>query len=291
MHQEHNIPWNTLASHFQFIHDNRHYTPRTNTGIFTRNLPQQTSHLQHFVRTFSNAIDTFARTERAKYPTSFPAPISGQVFTDDLRNKYPDFLNESNQRIENWISCARLYNSYSTSQGSLADVVKILIHENQLSTLLMLAQHPDIPLHQLCHLSWGHHFGFSRIMESSLQAYIFFNLATAMGILEDGRYKELDCYPRLVGYLNDSMDYDGQQVPHRKFFDQYRAPGGEQGKSPAVHQDLPRLKQYMKDLFAMIYRFDVVMKECGLDPKWDYEIPGALDMIVLGQHWYFLMQK
>ena len=290
MHQEHNIPWNTLASNFEFIHDNRHYTPRTNAGIFTRNLPHQTSQLQHFVRAFSSTVDVFSRTERAKYPKSFPAPTSGQVFTDDLRQKYPDFLNEKNQRIEYWILSAKLHNSYSTSHGSLADVVKILISENQLSTLFILAQHPDIPFHQLCHLSWGHYFGFSRVLESSLRAYIFFNLAAAMDILGDGRYREMDYYPNLVGYLNDGMDYDGQQVPHRHFFDRYRVPGGKSGQSPAVHQDLPRLRQYVKDLFAMIYRYDIVMKECGLDPKWDYEIPCALDMVV-GQDWYHLMEK
>ena len=291
MHQEHNIPWKTLASNFQFIRDNPRYTPRINAGIFIRNLPHQTSQFQHFVRAFSNTVDTFAQTERAKYPISFPTPTSDQVFTDGLRHKYPDFLNERNQRIEFWISSGKLY-GYNTSHGSLADVVKILIHENQLSTLLMLAQHLDIPLHQLCHLSWGHHFGFSRGLDSSLRAYIFFNVAAAMGILGDGRYREMDYYPELVRYLNNAGDYPGQQVLHRQFFEEYRVPpSGEGGQSPAVHQDLSRLRQYMKDLFATMYRYDIVMKECGRDPEWDYEITGAFRWLVLGPDWHCLVQK
>ena len=284
MHQEHNIPWNTLASNLQFIQDNPHHTPPSpTTGLFIRNLPQQTNELRYFVQAFSRTIDAFAQTERVKYPTSFSAPASGQVFTDDLRDKHPHFLNEENQRIEYWISSAKPRNSYTTSNGDLADVVKILLHENRLSTLLMLAQHPDIPLHGLYSLGWGHHFGFSRTAESSLRAYIFFNLTAAMNILDDGKYENADQYPRLVKYLSDSMDHDGQQVPHRMFFDEYRVPGGKWDPSPVVHQDLPRLRQYMKDLFALLYRFDVIMKECGLDPKWDNEIQHSLE-IILGRN-------
>jgi hypothetical protein len=248
-----------------------------------RKLLQQTNELRYFVQAFSRTIDAFSRTERAKYPTSFSAPASGQVFTDDLRDKHPQFLNEENQRIEYWISSAKPHNSYTSSDGDFADVVKILLHENQLSTLLMLAQHPDIPLHRLYSLSWGHHFGFSRTAESSLRAYIFFNLVAAMNILDDGKYQKADQYPRLVRYLSCSMDYDGQQVPHRMmFFDEYRVPGGKLDPSPAVHQDLPRLRQYMKDLFAMLYRFDVIMRECGLDPKWDNEIESSFETILEG---------
>jgi hypothetical protein len=176
-------------------------------------------------------------------------------------------LNEENQWIKYWIASAKPENSYRTSNGDLADVVKILIHENQLSTLLMLAQHPEIPLHSLYNLSWGHHFGFSRVAESALHAYIFFNLTSATGILSDGKYKEADEYPRLVSSLTDSMDYDGQQVPHRIFFNEFRIPGGKWDRLPAVHQDLFRLRKYVKELFAMLYRFDVVTRECGLDPK------------------------
>jgi hypothetical protein len=278
MHQEHNIAWNTLASNFEFIQENPHYTPRT-TGIFFRDLPEQTKQLRYFVQSFSGTIRTFAQTERAKYPTSFPAQSSGQIFSDDLRDKYPDFLNKRVQCIEYWIATAKSQNwCYHSGNGELADVVKILIHENQLSTLLMLAQHPDIPLHGLYSIGWGHHFGFSRVAESSLRAYIFFNLSAAMGILDNEKYGKVDKYPRFVKLLCDPMDYDGQQVVHRSFFDPWKSE-----PSPAVHHDLPRLRQYLKDLFVLLYRFDVVMKECNLDPEWGSEIQSSLGAIV-GQY-------
>ena len=80
----------------------------------------------------------------------------------------------------------------------LADVVKVLLQENQLSTLLMLAHHPDISIGHLHTLSGGYHPGFERVKESSIRAYVFFNSAYATGILENGSYREMDYYRHLI---------------------------------------------------------------------------------------------
>lgn len=47
MHQEHNIPWNQVASNLNLVRNNPHYTPRV-TGIFPRRLPTQGRDFNHF---------------------------------------------------------------------------------------------------------------------------------------------------------------------------------------------------------------------------------------------------
>ncbi|TFK63080.1 hypothetical protein BDN72DRAFT_726763, partial [Pluteus cervinus] len=234
MHQEHNIAWNTLASHMEFIRDNPRLTPRR-TDIFTQRRPGRGKALNYFKNTLVDTISTFSDTERAKYTpvdvlhadTARAPPLTGKLYPDSLIDKYPEFLDPGNQLIENWIAAARANSvlrggsppfMFNTGNGSLADVVKVLIHENQMETLLMLAHHPMIPLKDLHNLSWGHHFGWSRVMESCINAYLFINLSAAMGLLADGRCMETRFSQGIVRYLTSTMDYDGQQIPHREFF-------------------------------------------------------------------------
>ncbi|KAG6907337.1 hypothetical protein DXG01_009383 [Tephrocybe rancida] len=278
MHQEHNIPWNALALNFKFIRDNPRYTPRA-TGIFARALPIQAATLNHFTRVLHTTITTFSATERQKYPASFPAPPSGFLFSDELRDRHPEFLNERNQSIEFWISSAQNGRTlgklgYSTRNAELADVVKVLVSENEMETLLMLARHPQIPLGALKNLSWGHHFGFSRISESALHAYVEINLWAAMGLLEGGEYLELESYRRMLWNSTNSGDYPGHEVPHRAYLnalppDETIAPPLS---LPLLHHDLAGLKEYLKTNFALLYRYDMLMKECGLDAYWEGNI-------------------
>ncbi|GLB40691.1 hypothetical protein LshimejAT787_0805620 [Lyophyllum shimeji] len=283
MHQEHTIPWNALASNFKFSRDDPHFTPRR-TALFPRNLPNQAQALNHFVRVLQTTITTFSETERAKYPASFDAPTSGRLFSDELRARYPEFLDEKNQRIEHWIERVHAYEDahkiqYWLNHGDLADVVKILIDENQMQPLLMLARHPQVPLGTLCHLSWGHHFGFSRVMESALLAYVLLNLFAALDILrDDGGYLEMGIYRYMVRTsTEEDMDYPAQQLPHCAYLN--ALPENPATGLPEVHHDFAGLKQYVKTMFALLYRYDMVVRECGRDPEWESEIRTVLSMI------------
>ncbi|KAF8657982.1 hypothetical protein AX16_002142 [Volvariella volvacea WC 439] len=322
MHQEHNIAWNKLASNITFISNNPHYTPRR-SDFFPKNLPSQTKDLDFFVNTITKTITVFSQFEREKYPSAEEIvekysrdgraafPTSGKLYPDELLRKYPEYLNEVNQKIEFWIDQAKVeYNltvayqarqyeeacdipgidppspapppdpfvDYSTRHGGLADVVKILIQENQLETLLTLAHHPEIPIARLHHLSWGHHFGWSRVMEACIASYVYFNVLVATGVLyrergkdsefdggrsqgKGGVYKESSFYQRLLRMLTMSMDYPAQQLPHRAFFGETQ----EQQRKIDLARDYEKLHQYLKDIFAMLYRYDVVAKECGID--------------------------
>ncbi|KAG6907333.1 hypothetical protein DXG01_009379 [Tephrocybe rancida] len=179
--------------------------------------------LNHFTRILRHTtITTFSATERQKYPASFPALTSGLLFSDELRDRHPEFLNERNQSIEFWISSAQNGRTlgklgYSTRNAELADVVKVLVSENEMETLLMLARHPQIPLGTLKNLSWGHHFGFSRISESALHVYAEIDLWAAMGLLEGGEYLELESYRRMLWNSTYSGDYPRHAVPHQAY--------------------------------------------------------------------------
>src|SRR5271155_4266719 len=170
MHQDHNIPWNTLSSHFKF-RDNHQVTPHR-TDLWPLQKPTQAKDFTYFAKALTKTIEEFAATEREKYPPTFPTPSEGNVFSDDLLKRYPnsypsspfyhaDLLDVDNQRIERWIARARPADDASGStlaygyQLDLADVVKVLIAENEMETLLMFANHPQIPINGLWNMGWG----------------------------------------------------------------------------------------------------------------------------------------
>jgi hypothetical protein len=262
MHQEHNIPWNLLAANLTFVRDSASHR----TDLFPRGRVTQGKELGHFARVLASTISTFSETERAKYPASFDAPLSGKLFSDELRDRYPYYLNGENQLLEHWTSRAKRKGSeysYSTSQGDLADAVK----DNAISPLLMLAHHPQIPLGQLDYLSWGHHFGFSRVAEAALRAYLFFNVQAAADTLRGGQYMEMRSYHDILLDLTCTMDYDAQQLPHKAFLRPYL-----RNSTLGVHDDYDGLREYLKMLFSLLYRYDMVARECGVDPKWEEQI-------------------
>ena len=285
MHQGHNIPWEIIEANFEFKENNKHFTPAV-TSLFSRKRPNGSKEIRHFVSRFVHAIQIFSVTERAKYPTRDKIELisKGKIYSDQVLKKYPEYLDENNQRIENWILRAKRKGyggkdtvSYDTRDGDLADVVKILIHENEIQMLLMLANHPEIPLSSLHNLSWGHSFGFIRVKESAASAYLFFNSAEATGILDDGRYTQSHYYPILLRELATSMDYPAQQIPHREFFKSCGVLKGRdifsaESANIYVHQNRELLKEYMKTLFSLMYRYDVIARECGLEPSWEKEI-------------------
>jgi hypothetical protein len=224
-----------------------------------------------------------------------PGVLKGKIFSDQVLKKYPEHLNEANQRIENWIVRVKrkghdgqdqdIISYYDTRDGDLADVVKILIHENEIQMLLMLANHPEIPLSSLHTLPWGqwegNWLGFQRVKELAVSAYLFFNSAEATGVLDDGRYTQWHGYPNLLRELAisaTSMDNPAHLIPHREFFRscgvvlQSYIPPGASVNDIYVHQNRELLKEYVKTLFSFMYRYDVIVRECGLEPCWEKEI-------------------
>ena len=283
MHQSHNIPWDLISSNFKFVRDDKRFTPPF-TGLVSLDKPNTPNEFKHLIKKITRTILTFSETERKKYPQSFTPLSTGNLFSDELRDRFPEYLNKRNQRVEYWIERANkldagplMQSRYDTRDAELADVVKVLLYENEMASLLMLAQNPRVPIETLNHLSWGHHFGFSRVMESALQSYMFFNTIAAMDILENGVYMTIPEYGSIIRETTFPMDFPAQQIPHRLFFQQcglkldaytYES----LGRDLAVHGDYGRLREHLKLLFALLYRYDMLLRECGLDPKWESQL-------------------
>ena len=283
MHQGHNIPWDLISSNFKFVRDDKRFTPPF-TGLVSLDKPSTPNEFKHLIKKIARTILTFSETERKKYPQSFTPLPTGNLFSDELRDRFPEYLNKRNQKVEYWIERANklgaeplMQSRYDTRDAELADVVKVLLYENEMASLLMLAQHPRVPIDNLNHLSWGHHFGFSRVMESALQSYMFFNTIAAMDILENGVYMTIPEYRSIIRETTFPMDFPAQQIPHRLFFQKcglklntytYESVG----RDLAVHGDYGRLREHLKLLFALLYRYDMLLRECGLDPKWESQL-------------------
>lgn len=289
MHQDHALHWHAVAANLVYVYDNPRFTPRR-TDLFPRNLPTQTKSLHYFVRALASTIQSFSTTERAKYPASFGGADSGKVYPDELLSSIPclgnsyrtDALNSRNQLIDYWIERAPKDNRgamerYNTSHGDLADATKVLLAANQMSVLLKLAQHPLIPLDSLKSLSWGHSFGFDYVASTALVAYIFFNVLEA--IPSASNCLELQSYKKALYILTCSGDYDAHTLPHRMFFRT-----NENLRHGETHNFDPRanfsiLKEYLGMCFAMLYRYDMLLRECGLDPLWEREIVFTLNRL------------
>ncbi|KAG6907334.1 hypothetical protein DXG01_009380 [Tephrocybe rancida] len=155
------------------------------------------------------------------------------------------------------------------------DVVKVLVSENEMEPLLMLAQHPQIPLGTLETMGTGHYFGFSRIRESALHAYVQISLWAATALLEGGEYLEMASYAHMVWYSTSSGDYPGHDVPHRAYLN--KLPKDEATRLPVLHADLAGLKEYLKTNFRLLYRYNMLMKECVLDAEWETIITRLFD--------------
>jgi len=289
MHQGHNIPWDLISSNFKFVRDDKRFTPPL-TGLVGLDKPHAQNELKHLIQKIIRTILTFSETERKKYPQSFVPLLTGTLFSDELRDRYPKYLNERNQRVEYWLQkpnksdpdlAQPRYESYDGRHAELADVVKVLLHENEMTSLLMLAQHPRVPIRALTYLPFSYQFGFSRAMESALVSYIFFNTAAAMDILENGAYMDMNEYKTMVMRtmtFNDRPDLQPEN-PLQLFFQQCGMTSGSyhnesQGRDMAVDGDYGRLqvRDHLKLLFALLYRYDLLLRECGLEPKWENEL-------------------
>ncbi|KAF9918810.1 hypothetical protein FBU30_011269 [Linnemannia zychae] len=310
MHLDHAIPWNTISKLF-FVrqNDKPSYSYDGKFLAFTIDLyprmkPNQDKELLYFSNAIAMAIKEFSATERLKYPIRFPAENSGQLFSHETLRKSltwdrgyamigGTYLTEQNQRLEYWINRAfEAYNShpdpgtwsniskmgFSTRDMDLADVVKILIIENDISPVLRLAQHPLVPLNQIDSLSWGHSFGINRLVDYCLLPYIYLNiLAEFPEWCQNEKYRNLDAFQRLERGLTSTCDGDGQMHMHRSFFCDLNEEG--QFVSRDIFADMKRMKEYLKQCFAVLYRYDVVAKEYGTETNWLKEIAFILERL------------
>ncbi|RSL44829.1 hypothetical protein CEP53_011053 [Fusarium sp. AF-6] len=320
MHLDHKIPWKTAATHFSLV-------PSNTEGRFdlvALNLPSQASTLDHFSRVFSATIKEFSETELSKVSSASPsASPSAKLFSDDMlvfaerhfglcphetNSALHNPLSASHQGVKYWQTRAE-GGAFSTSDGDLADAVKMLVviaavapekplRIEALAALLRLAS--ETPLSQLRNVHWGHAFGADLVASVALQVYVLLNLTEAVQCRQKEQTSLLKVDPLmsfLQGYALQDFDYPAQNIPHRAFcssigvFSLSTDTGNESAvvdplaqEDDEIYQEArSRLRQYLKDCFAILYVYDVVLRQAsGSDEAeefWAKEITAVFWML------------
>lgn len=330
MHLDHKIPWNTASAHLNLIRCNRRFTPHR-SDLFSRNKASESTDLSHFRRVFIAAIREFSTTEQSK-PLS---PTSPDKLISDSLLSYPERkyglgphetnsalynpLSAKHQDIQYWISRAEPV--YTSGDGDLSDAVKMLIiiaadansedieakerSREAISSLLALSRHPQIPVHTLANIHWGHGFGVELVADFALEAYLLINLV--YGVLFHKRLNsgtsmaevsllEMYSFQFFISKALPDYDYPTQNIPHRAFWNKLgvtdtwayqqksrQCVGSEERDMGTidplgdVNEEVRRdLRQYLKTCFAILYIYDMLSREWygedEADSKWGYWI-------------------
>ncbi|TFK18178.1 hypothetical protein FA15DRAFT_660903 [Coprinopsis marcescibilis] len=238
------IPWGLLLGNIEF-HTSSTGPPYLRASWLPQEPSTKNNDLNQFIQKLASVIQQGGEHERKQYHNALPIESyptnSTEIFSDNLRSRYPKYLSAENQRIEHWIDRAQGEEGrirYDHTHGDLADVVKVLAVEGHMQALLMMANHPLVPVHDLYHLYWAHHYGFSRVKQASLRAFIFFNVVRAGGLMSDRKSKGI-----------------------------HRAHDVEKHLS-GIEFEEAELDAYLEANFALLCRMDLFVREFGGDPDW-----------------------
>ncbi|KAG5665061.1 hypothetical protein KAF25_008795 [Fusarium avenaceum] len=229
-------------------------------------------------------------------------------------------LSLSHQDLEYWKTRAKDPDSggdpsYSTADANLADAAKMLVivaataddkptGREALSALVCLAN--EVPIADLRGLHWGHAFGLDLVASVALQMYIFLNLIEAV---ESRAVKRVPLFSieQLLSFLSnhalENYDFPAQNIPHRDFWHSIGVTaswvaswreGTLEGDREVVDplaegcdeiQQRARevLKKYLKDCFAILYVYDVVLRNTvgtqRADEYWQYELTWVFELL------------
>lgn len=333
MHLDHKIPWNTASTHFSLIKCNRRFTPHR-TDLFSRNKPSEPADLRHFRHVFIATIREFSTTEQTK-PLS---PIFPHNLISDTLISYPERkyglrphatnsalhnpLSSKHKNIQYWIDRAVTEEpTYTSSDGDLSDAAKMLIiiaasagskdteakemSREAVSVLFALSRHPQVPVHTLAGIHWGHAFGVELVADFALEAYLLINLVDGVfsrdrlnhgiSVGKEVSLLEMDRFRYFASNALQDYDYPTQNIPHRDFWNKLGVTDNWahqqkfrdwKGEGQDVHAINPLaagneeatqdLEQYLKTCFAILYVYDMLLRELHgeneADAKWGHWI-------------------
>jgi hypothetical protein len=78
----------------------------------------------------------------------------------------------------------------------------------------------------------------------------------------------MQSYKFALRILTNSTDYDAQTYPHREFFFGALDDGGNVERADPL-ADFNKLHEYLKMCFRLLYRYDVLARECGVGLDWE----------------------
>ncbi|KAJ4012340.1 hypothetical protein NW752_008014 [Fusarium irregulare] len=229
-------------------------------------------------------------------------------------------LNSSHQDLGYWKRRAKNPDSdgepsYSTADANLADAAKMLVivaataddkttRREAVSALVHLSN--EVPISHLRGLHWGHAFGLDLVASVALQMYIFLNLIEVVRS-RGGNQVPLLSVEQLLSFLSnhslENYDFPAQNIPHRAFWHSLgvteswvagRRHGTLEGDmaitdpladgSDEVQQKAREsLKKYLKDCFAILYVYDVLLKNAvgteRADEYWLHELVWVFQLL------------
>lgn len=285
---------------------------------------------------FIATIREFSTTEQTKplSPVSPDKPISDSLLSYPERryglgshktnSALHNPLSAKHQNVQYWISRidTQEESAYSSSDGDLSDAVKMLIiiaasangkdteakerSREAISGLLALSRHPQISIHTLANIHWGHGFGAELVADFALEVYLLINLVD--GVLSRNRLNsgismekevsllEMELFRYFIAKSLPNYDYPTQNIPHRAFWNKLgitdtwtyqqkymQCVGSEEQATNAIdplgdadEEVRQRLQQYLKTCFAILYVYDMLLREWygedEADLKWRYWI-------------------
>ncbi|KAH7235340.1 hypothetical protein BKA59DRAFT_484693 [Fusarium tricinctum] len=229
-------------------------------------------------------------------------------------------LSSLHQDLEYWKRRAKDPDSggdpcYSTADANLADAAKMLVivaataddkptRREALSALVCLAN--EVPISDLRGLHWGHAFGLDLVASVALQMYIFLNLIEAVESRAVERVPLLSI-EQLLSFLSnhalENYDFPAQNIPHRDFWssigvttswvagwrqgtlegDRAVVDPLAEGSDEIQQRSREGLKKYLKDCFAILYAYDLVLRTAvGIqraDEYWQHELAWVFELL------------
>ncbi|KAK4077981.1 hypothetical protein Purlil1_12179 [Purpureocillium lilacinum] len=286
MHQDHNIPWNTLASNLKFIEDNPRVTPRA-TDFHPLDKPNQDKEINFFVKGLTKTVQDFAATERAKYPAQFADIGSWDEAREALARSHmvsPDDGALPGGGSIDVAEAIRGVRSYPEEPENITS----LFEADQMAPLLALAnRHPD-KISSAHRESPGRAYvpcGWIELARHSLRAYILINIIGCFPrAREDGRFKKLKPYRLLIRDLWIG-DVDTAGVRHTSFLD----PNKDLRQSRYndfdglvdIFNDRDKLRDYLSGCFKVLYKYYMLATECGVVEQWDWIVRDSVDYMFI----------
>lgn len=274
MHQDHNIPWNLLASHLKFVHHEYTTSPPT-TNLYPRDKPTQGKELNYFVEALCRTVQQFSQTERAKYPAKFPNLGTWDESKKALASSYrSDATQDASQGDRSHEDTAALIEKIST-EPEYADEIIALFQSDNMEPLLALAnQHPH-EISRSHNESPGRAYvpcGWLQLARHSLRFYLLLNLIEAIPEARDsGNYRHLPPYTTVLHELvSHALEWDWAE--HRSFLldpkHGHQVKMNNELNAADVFKDYDKLQDYLSDCFRTVYKYHMLATECGLGWMW-----------------------
>lgn len=217
-HQEHLLPWSTLASHFTFVYANKNDDDPTN--LYSIFKPDQDEQLQQFARIFAKTIEECFSQERQRYPEKMAPPADDEVLISertaeriaetvvlckDIYLPRPDpltsdrsdamVLTAEERKVSFWTWRVAL--SHDTTRNWLAlknrhmrctEIVNILALHGEMEPLLRIASRRDSHFEEIL-ACWDSSKGWRLILNLALKAYLCLNMFLAKPELCDQKQR------------------------------------------------------------------------------------------------------